>query len=116
MLFTICHDAFMRFFVWLEARFQHNESCYCFTTIFMWNAYNGSLCYSLVTIQHLFYLTRIDIEAAGDDQVFGTIYNIEITILVHFADITGTQPAIDENVSGLCFAVPIATHDVGTLD
>ena len=53
----------------------------------------------------------IDVEAAGDDHVFGAIDNVEEMIRVEVPDIPGVMPAVQRGLGGCfrIFVVPI--HD-----
>src|SRR5688572_18495972 len=52
-------------------------------------------------LDHDFNLLRSDVfTAAGDDDVFFTIGNFEISVSGKFADVTGVEPAILHRLSG----------------
>src|SRR5712691_3371371 len=66
-----------------------------------------------MVVKHFFDFAGIDVEAAGQDHVFGTINYVEVALLVHFTDVAGAHPAVDEDVGGLTRLIPVALHDIG---
>ena len=61
--------------------------------------------------QHFLDLARIDVGAAGDDQVLGAVLEVEIALLVEDADVAGMQPAAAQRGRARLRVLPIARHD-----
>jgi hypothetical protein len=55
-------------------------------------------------------LTWIDIGAAGNDQILGTVLQREIPVLIEGTDIAGMQPAVFQRRRGRFRIVPVARH------
>ena len=65
-----------------------------------------------VQVDRLLDHARIDVEAAGDDQVLDPVDQIDVAVLVHVADVAGAQAAEAERLLGLVLALPVAGHDL----
>src|ERR1044071_7196194 len=63
-------------------------------------------------IENCFDLTRVKILAAGNDHVFQTIEDIEVTVTVLIADVTGPKQTITERELRFLRIVPVTTHYV----
>src|SRR4051812_42912063 len=77
----------------------------------MRTSYHRGFAHAPVLEQHLLHFARIDVGAARDDHVLGTVLEREVTVRVEYADVAGVQPAA---AHGLCRRVrilPIAGHD-----
>src|SRR5579875_71284 len=109
-------DVLSRLLCWREAGFEHDEGGHRFARVLVWHSDDGGFRYSGMLEQYLFHLAGIDVEATGDDQVFGAVNNVEVALFIHPADIAGTHPAVVEGVLSLFRAVPVAFHDVRSLD
>ena len=83
------------------ARLEDDEGCDCFAAILIGHANHGRFLYGGMLEEHLFDLAWIDVEAAGDNHVFGAINNVKVAFCVHFADVAGAHPAIGEDGVGL---------------
>src|ERR1700753_19271 len=59
-------------------------------------------------------LGRIDVLAAGDDQVLLAVMDPEITICIAAADIARAIPAVVQGFASCGFVSPIFEEDVGT--
>ncbi|MCY1313475.1 hypothetical protein D9M70_640020 [compost metagenome] len=55
-------------------------------------------------------LGGIDVKAAADDHVLGTVHQIQIAIAVHARHIAGMQPVALENLGVFLGAVQITVH------
>ncbi len=64
-----------------------------------------------VALQHLLDLARVDVAAAGDDQVPGAVEQGEIPVLVEAADVAGVEPAAPHGGRGRLGVLPVAEHD-----
>ena len=60
---------------------------------------------------HFFHFTRVNIGAAADDHVLGTIEQKQIPVLVERADVAGMQPAVAHCLCSGFRIVPVAHHD-----
>ena len=58
----------------------------------------------------LFHLARIDVVAAGDDDVLCPVEQVEVTLVVEEADIAGVQPTVSQGLGRGFRVVPIARH------
>jgi len=67
-----------------------------------------------VLVEHFFYLARINVESAGDDDVLLAVNDVEKTILIHPRHIPGIEPAIAQGLRGLLRLVPVAEHHLRT--
>src|SRR5581483_9928414 len=99
-----------------KTRLERNHGGDIFAPVFVRDAYYGGLLNGFVTVEYLFDFARIDIEAAGNNQVFAAVGNIEVAFLIHVAQVAGVHPAVVKDSLGLLLALPIALHDVWTLD
>src|SRR5262245_14899260 len=71
---------------------------------------DGDLAHPRVPEQHLLDLARIDVGAAGDDDVLGAVLERQIAVGVEGAEVAGVQPAIAQGVGGSRRILPIAGH------
>ena len=60
--------------------------------------------------QHLLDLARIDVGAAGDDEVLGAVLEVQIAVGVEGADVAGVQPAAAQGRGRGLVVAPIAGH------
>ena len=65
--------------------------------------------------QHFFDLARIDVEAAGDDQLGGAPAQREAAGGVQLAHVAGPEPAFGERVRRRLRVAPVAGETVGPL-
>src|SRR5215210_3104728 len=56
-------------------------------------------------------LARIDVGAAGNDQILGAVLEGEITVSVESADVAGMQPPAAQRLRARLRIAPIAGHD-----
>ena len=64
--------------------------------------------------KHAFDLGRIDVFAAGNDQVLLAVVHPKITVGIAAADVAGAIPAVVQRLPGRCFIAPIFRENVGT--
>ena len=60
--------------------------------------------------QHLLDFARIDVGAAADDDVLGSILEREVAVGIERAEIAGMQPAVAQRGGGRLRILPIARH------
>ncbi len=78
---------------------------------------DGHFAHTGVLEQHLLDLARIDVRAAADHDVLGTVAQCEAPALVHEADVAGVEPAIANGLRGGVGIVPIAeAYDIAATD
>src|SRR5438309_10776137 len=77
----------------------------------MWAANDRDSQYTRMAQQHFFDLAWIDIAAATDDHVFGTVLERYKAVRVESAQVTGMQPAPTQGLGTRLGIVPIAPHD-----
>ncbi len=74
----------------------------------------------VVLVQHVFDVLRKHRVALVLDQVFGAVVEVEIAFFVHAHDVARAQPAlavdVDEHLVRLLLGVPVAEHDIGSLE
>src|SRR5271166_4087580 len=59
-------------------------------------------------------LGRVDVLTAGNDPVLDAILDVEITLIINFADVAGTEPAVIESAACGIRAIPVfLEQDVG---
>src|SRR5258705_8467736 len=63
-------------------------------------------------VDSCFDLAGVNIFTAGNNHVFQTIQQIEVTFGILIADVAGTKHSITEGEVGFLRIVPISTHDV----
>jgi len=63
--------------------------------------------------EHLLDLTRIDVEARHDHDVFGALHEREPAVVVGDAHVAGVQPPAGEHALGRVRIAPVAGEDVG---
>src|SRR5262249_47979836 len=56
-------------------------------------------------------LARIDVAAAGNDQVLGPVLEGEKPVGVEAADVAGMQPSSAQRIAARCLVPPITPHD-----
>ena len=66
--------------------------------------------------QELLDLAGIDVEAAGDDEIAAPALQRVVSVGGSFADVAGSEVAIDERRSRRFFTPPVAREDVGSAD
>ena len=64
----------------------------------VWHADHRALEHAGVPVQHLLDLARIDIFAAADDHVLGSVDDVEVPVGVDIADVTGVQPTVADRL------------------
>ena len=63
--------------------------------------------------QHFLHFTRIDVAAAGDDHVLGTVGEGQEALLVEVADVAGVEPAVHQGRGAGGVVAPVAAHHRG---
>ena len=64
--------------------------------------------------QRLLHLGGEDVEARDDDEVFGSVDDEEVAVVVDHGDVARAQPAVRRERRRSClFVVPVAGEDVG---
>src|SRR3546814_3667744 len=58
------------------------------------------------------HVARVDLVAAGDDDLLQAVDQVGIAVLVHGADVAGMEPAVALRPRGLRRLLPIARHDL----
>ena len=76
------------------------------------NADHRGLNHLFVLVKHLFYFTRINVEAAAQDHVLHAVDYEIASVFIPIADISGMEPAILQRLFVRLRAVEIALHDV----
>src|SRR3954470_13931018 len=66
--------------------------------------------------QRLFDVTRVDVDAAADDEVLDSVDDVEEAVGVEVADVTRVQPSAAQCVRRLVGRMPVTGHQVGTAD
>src|SRR6266478_3190577 len=61
-------------------------------------------------------LARPHLEAGGVDQVFQSIDDREVSLVVHARDVAGLEPAITQRLGRRRGPVPVPEHDLGPAD
>jgi hypothetical protein len=61
-------------------------------------------------LDHIFHRTRVNVEPAGDDHVFGSIDKAKKTIWIADCDIAGMQPTTSKRLHRLIGLVKISAH------
>src|SRR4029453_16022092 len=62
--------------------------------------------------QQFLDLTRVDVEAAANDQILGTVDDVVVAVCVLPGEIPRTEPAITQDFAGCLGAVEVALHYV----
>src|SRR6185312_13520254 len=65
-----------------------------------------------ILVDRLLDVARIDLVAAGDDDVLDAVDEEKVTVGVEVADIAGAQPATAEHRGGRLGLAPISRHDL----
>ena len=66
--------------------------------------------------EHVFHLSRIDVEPTTDNHVFGPVDQIVKALFVLSGKITGMQPTPCQSFSRGLGPLPVPTHDGSTAD
>src|SRR5450756_2714318 len=90
----------------------------CFFLLKQKTAYEimPSLVGSEMCIRDSLNITRVDIEAACNNDVLLAVDDIEITIFVYSGNIAGMQPAVAQSFGRLCGIIPVPLHHLRTSD
>ena len=104
-----------RVLVDVATRHQHGVGLDRFALVGVGHAEHADLGDRRMALQHLFDLGREHVEARHDDQVLGTVDQVQVPVAVHHADVAGAEPPIDQHALGhLGFAVVAVEHIVAT--
>src|SRR6266496_6187350 len=66
--------------------------------------------------ENFLYLARVDVEAAGDDQVLLAVHDVVVSRLVAPGDVAGVEPAAAKHLSCFRGLVPITLHHLRAAD
>ena len=93
MLPTISEQDFARRILRnLDVRFQHDESHDPLHLVWIRHTDHTAHVHQLVRVEYVFDLRRIDIIAAGDDHALDPLAEVDETVRVHHAKVSGMQP------------------------
>src|SRR5215813_11780479 len=67
---------------------------------------------SRMLVEDFFDLGTVDVLAAGDDHILGTIDEENVALSIHATEIAAVIPPMTESVGGLFRFVPVALHDI----
>src|SRR3712207_5364120 len=66
--------------------------------------------------EDLFDLARVDVVSASHDHVLLAVDDVEVALLVHPGYVPGVEPAVPYGARRLLRHVPVALHDLWSLD
>ena len=72
--------------------------------------------YSGTTCDAIFHLVWIDIESGNQDHFFLTVYNLEKSILIHHANVSGLKPVPMHDIFRFLWSLPVAAHHLRTFN
>jgi hypothetical protein len=98
------------FFSYFRFRAQGDDRQYGLSPLLIRDPDSGSLKHHWVSIENILDLTKVNVLAAGDNQVFFAIHNEEIPILIEIADVAGVAPPASQCISGRLGIHPISLH------
>src|SRR5690606_31913512 len=95
-----------------------DDSCrYALAEIRVRHAEDGALDDAGHGVDLALHFLRIDVVAAGDDEVLAAADDVDIAALVDLAEVTGDEEAVVAELGlGLLRIAPVALEDVGALD
>ena len=64
----------------------------------------------------IFNLWRINVFAAGNDHIFGTVDDVYVAFLIPSSNVAGRHPAVDDGFCGEFGLLPVAEHISFRLD
>ena len=82
----------------------------------MRQADDGDILDGVVTAQEVLDLYRIEVLAAGDDDVLLAVHQIDETVRILHRHVAGKQPAVAEHLAGRLLVLVVTGHHTGTLD
>ncbi len=59
-------------------------------------------------VKGILYLDGVDIFAAGDDHIFGSIDDVDVILFIHGCQVAGVHPVINNGCSGCLRHTPVA--------
>ncbi len=83
-----------------------------FAPLLVRNADDGGAFDRRVLVKDVLDLPGEDVEAAADNHVLGAVHNVEVSLLVELAHVSGPQPAVPERLRRLFGLLEIARHHV----
>ena len=97
--------------------FPDHEQADRFAGLLVRDAYRGGFQNARVGRGDILYLVGIDVESGDDDHVLLAILDVEESLLVHAADVSGLQPAVvGKYLGSRSRPLPVSAHDLGTAD
>src|SRR5207249_3990676 len=100
----------------LEALLEGDERLDGLSAIRIRDAHDRRFPDARVLVQHVLDLSRPDLVARGDDQVFLSIDQVKPAARVPLAHVTRVKPAVANRVGGLLRLAPVAGHHHRPLD
>src|SRR5271168_248972 len=94
----------------LVPRFQYDDRVDRLSPFRVWNPDDCALAHAGMFVDRVFHILRIDVLAPGDDHVFETVDNEEVTVFIDPTRVAGMQPAVSDDSRGRFRIVPIAQH------
>ena len=76
------------------ARTKHNECLDCLSPCVMWNANHRTLVNLRQRHHCRFHFGAVNIKSAGDDHVFLSVHDVDVTFFAQVTDITGVVLAV----------------------
>jgi hypothetical protein len=104
MLSAVPYD---RFLVQVRSRLCNDGCGHRFAPFPIGHAENGSLCDGRVRFQHVLYLPRVNIKAAGYDHILETAHDADNAVLVDGCEVTRPMTAVVKCFSGLLRRVEV---------
>src|SRR5579884_683388 len=115
-LFAIPDQFLLCFLRWLDSRLQYHKCRYCFSAVDIWHCRHPRFCDSRMVEQDLFHFSRVHLKATGVDHLLRTLNYIEVAVCIHFPQVPGTHPPMAEYGFRFLVVLPVALHDVGSLE
>src|SRR5579875_497074 len=91
---------------------RHNESLDLLAHTLRWNTDHRRFDHRRMAIEHLFNVTRVDVESTANNQVFFALDDVQVAVFIEAAHIAGMQPAIAQGRLCLFGHVVVALHDI----
>ncbi len=88
-----------------------DRGMYSFAPFLVRHGKHHALFYRRVCGKSPLYLTRINVEAAGDDNVLDPVGDVKKAVVVQISEVSGVQPAVSERLRSLLGQVEIAGHE-----
>src|SRR5215472_2531430 len=92
----------------------HYDSNHLFAPLLIWHTHDRYVRYGRVLVENLLDLARVDVDAAGDDQVAHPVHDVDVVVLVQHGDIAGADEAVlAGGLAGRLRVVQITSEDHG---